>query len=292
MTEPIGEPTSNDPEPALNKTRDNVEIKKITNEEASAENPKQPAPSPEEQTQNLEKEIQIKKQEAERLTGTIIITKAEIENMREKLGLPPTKEEPPNILSDKKRIEVLQKEQADLEKQKEGLSGQQKGKINPENKITEKERREFAEEISVSFERLSDEVQSLEDTLRSNKFNRLSFNADDFRAIVTDGSIDFKKALLALDGLQINLKKDFTPKDQRDRASIEPHNFRRVMDALDKITGAIITLQNKVNERPAIENETQAKELSKSLSKTKNVARKKTDDIEEFRTVLRRFLNR
>jgi len=81
--------------------------------------------SPEEQLKNLESEIESRRQEMTRLTKSIEGTKSKLNEAREKLGLPPTEEEPPSIFSEKEKLEKLKAEQESLEKQKKELISKQ-----------------------------------------------------------------------------------------------------------------------------------------------------------------------
>ncbi len=76
---------------------------------------------PEEQLINIDDGIRAKQQEIKKLTDLTEGTKAELDEARKKLELPPTEEETPNALSYKKKLEKLQAEQKILEKQKEEL---------------------------------------------------------------------------------------------------------------------------------------------------------------------------
>jgi hypothetical protein len=86
--------------------------------EVSAEEQK---PSAGEQLKGLQATIETKQQEIEKLTGSSKKTEIELKEAREQLGLPPVKNESPNILADKKTLEKLQAEQELLKKQKQEL---------------------------------------------------------------------------------------------------------------------------------------------------------------------------
>jgi len=104
------------------------ELEKLKTEQGTEQEQEMEKPelSPEEQLKNLEGEMEARQEEMTRLTESIERTKARLNEVREKLGLPPTEEEPPSTLSEKDRLEKLRTEQKTLEKQKEELISQQK----------------------------------------------------------------------------------------------------------------------------------------------------------------------
>lgn len=120
------------------------ELEKLKAEEGKEEKPEL---SPEEQLKNLESEVEAKQQEITRLTESIEGTKARLNEAREKLGLPPTEEDPPSVLSEKERLEKLQAEQEALEKQKEELISQQE----KEMLIREEKEKIFQEKLNELF---------------------------------------------------------------------------------------------------------------------------------------------
>jgi hypothetical protein len=192
--------------------------------------------------------------------------------------------------------EQLKKDTVDLKKVRETL-----GIIQPEKSDTqdavidttpERIQREFQKEFGKSISRLSGEIQEFEDGLKLNKFNRISFQSEGLRTAVTDESVDFQKTIQEIDNLQMNLKKDFMPRNDRDRLSIEPYNFTRTIDSLDRLKGSLIGLRSKIDKRPVTDNETDTKRLSESLTKAINTARRKMDDMEEIQTALRRYTGR
>ena len=82
----------------------------------------------EEQLGDLAHEAEVKQQQVPPLTQSIEGTKAQLSEIRQKMGLPQPNEEPPSVLSDQKRLEELQAEQKALKKQQEELKGQQEKK--------------------------------------------------------------------------------------------------------------------------------------------------------------------
>ena len=132
------------------------ELEKLKTEERpeQEQEAEKPELSPEEQVKNLEGELETRQQEITRLTESIEGTKAKLNEAREKLGLPPTEEEPPSVSSEKDRLEKLQAEQEALEKQKEELINQQeKERLVREEK--EKILQEKLDELFKEFEALS-----------------------------------------------------------------------------------------------------------------------------------------
>ncbi len=83
-------------------------------------------------TQTLSRSLVQMKQKFEELAsekafwaGVSKDAKSQINEIREKMGLPPSEEEPPSVLSDKEKLEKLRAEQEALEKRKEELISQQ-----------------------------------------------------------------------------------------------------------------------------------------------------------------------
>lgn len=94
-----------------------------------------PELSPEEQRKNIGTAIETNQQGADRLNKSVEGDKTRLNEIREKLGLPPTEEDPQSVLHNKKRLEELQDERSALEKQKEKLiSQQEKEKLIKEEK--------------------------------------------------------------------------------------------------------------------------------------------------------------
>ncbi len=113
-----------------------------------------PELSPEEQLKNLEGEAEMKQQEIARLTESVAGTKVRLNEAREKLGLPPTEEDPPSVFSEKDKLEKLQTEQKTLDKQKEEIiSQQEKERMIREEK--EKILQEKIDELFKEFEGLT-----------------------------------------------------------------------------------------------------------------------------------------
>lgn len=113
-----------------------------------------PELTPEEQLKNLEGEAAGKQEEMTRLSESIEGTKSALNAAREKLGLPPTEEDPPSISGSKDKLEKLKAEQEGLEKQKEELiSQQEKERLIREEK--EKILQEKLDEVFKEFEGLN-----------------------------------------------------------------------------------------------------------------------------------------
>jgi hypothetical protein len=101
------------------------ELEKLKVEKEQRQEQEKPELSPEEQLKNLEGEMESRQQEMTRLTESIERTKSKLNEVREKLGLPPTEEEPPSTFLEKEKLEKLKAEQEALEKQKKELVSQQ-----------------------------------------------------------------------------------------------------------------------------------------------------------------------
>lgn len=142
------------------------ESEKIKTEAVLGQEVGQPELSLDEQLGNLESEKEVRQQEMISLTESIDGTKLKINEAREKLGLPPTAEEPPSIQSEKDKLEKLKAEQELLEKQKEELiSQQEKEKLIREEK--EKILQEKLDGLFKEFEVLN--PQDLESIFKSGK---------------------------------------------------------------------------------------------------------------------------
>ena len=130
------------------------ELKKLKVEEGQEQKPEKPELSPEEQLKNLEGEGEARQQEITRLTESVEGTKAKLNEVRERFGLLPTKEDSPSISSEKDKMEKLKAEQEVLEKQKEELiSRQEKERLIREEK--EKILQEKLDEVFKEFEGLN-----------------------------------------------------------------------------------------------------------------------------------------
>ena len=130
------------------------ELKKLKAEEGQEQELEKLELSSEEQIKNLEGEVKAKQEEMIRLSESIEGTKSDLNATRERLGLPPTEEEPPSIFSEKNKLEKLKAEQETLEKQKEELvSQQEKERLIREEK--EKILQEKLDELFKEFEALN-----------------------------------------------------------------------------------------------------------------------------------------
>lgn len=142
------------------------EIERLRVDEKREQKAEGPALSPEEQLKKLENEIKVRQQEMARLIESIEGTKIKLNQAREKLGLPPTEEEPPSTFSEKDKLEKLKAEQEALEKQKEELvNRQEKERLIREEK--EKILQEKLDELFKEFEALS--PRDLESISKSGK---------------------------------------------------------------------------------------------------------------------------
>lgn len=130
------------------------ESKKIKAEEGQEQMIEEPALSPEDQLKNLEGEAEATQQEITRITESVEGTKAQLNEAREKLGLPPTEEDPPSVSSEKDKLEKLKSEQEGLKKQTaELVSKQEKERLIREEK--EKILQEKLNEMFKEFEGLN-----------------------------------------------------------------------------------------------------------------------------------------
>ncbi len=130
------------------------ELEKLKAEEGQEQVAEEPELSPEEQLKNLEGEAKAKQEEITRLSESVEGTKSALNAAREKLGLPPTEEDPPSVFSEKDKLEKLKAEQEGLEKQKEELiSQQEKERLIREEK--EKILQEKLDEVFKEFEGLN-----------------------------------------------------------------------------------------------------------------------------------------
>jgi hypothetical protein len=237
--------------------------------------------------QSIADEIQSRQNKIEQLTGLIETTNTDLQKEREKLGLPPITEEPPNVLADRKKIEQLKTEQEALE----ATQIKPQNEAEQKNETQKRVEKEFTIEIGRSLVRLSSEIEEFESTLKNNKFNPIPFHAEEFRTTVTDESVDLGMVTRAFTDLYTAMRKDFMPSDDEDKLSIEPYNFSRVIDSLDELRGVIIGLKKQINERPS-EDEKINQELSSSITKVVNTIRTKMDNLEDSKTTLRRLKER
>lgn len=114
----------------------------------------QPNLSQEDQLKNSREKVQARQQEINRLNKSVEGTKAKLNEVREKLGLSPTGEDPPSVFSENDRLKKLKGEQEALEKQQEELiSQQEKEKLIREEKV--KILQEKLDELFEQFEGLN-----------------------------------------------------------------------------------------------------------------------------------------
>lgn len=167
-------PNLNNPEVSLNEAVGNIEAGKkeipMTPEELGkieVEGGKEEKPelSPEEQMGQLLEGTADKEEEITRLAKSIADTKTKLNVAREKLGLSPSEEEPPSTLSARGRLEKLQTEKEELERQKEELiSQQEKERLIREEK--EKILQEKIDELRTKIE-IKDDERDLVRTFKS-----------------------------------------------------------------------------------------------------------------------------
>lgn len=127
------------------------ELEKLKTDEGQEQGAGKPKLSLEEQLKNLEYKMGTRQQEMVKLAELIEGTKTQLNEAREKLGLPPTEEEPPSTFFEKDKLEKLKAEQVALEKQKEELISQQ-----------EKERLIRAEKEKILQEKLDELFKEFE----------------------------------------------------------------------------------------------------------------------------------
>lgn len=110
--------------------------------------------STEDQLKNLTRESETRQEGISRLTSSVETTKIKLNEAREKLGLPPTEEDPPSVLLEKDRLDKLKTEQNTSEKQREELvSKQEKEKLVKDEK--EKILQRKLDELFKEFEALT-----------------------------------------------------------------------------------------------------------------------------------------
>ncbi len=127
---------------------------KLQVEKGQEQGAEKPELSPEEQIEQMSKDIEVKQEEMARLSESIEGKKSALNAAREKLGLPPTEEDPPSVFSEKDKLEKLQAEREALEKQKEELISQkEKERLIKEEK--EKILQEKLDELFKEFEGLN-----------------------------------------------------------------------------------------------------------------------------------------
>lgn len=203
-----------------------------------------------------------------------------------------------NIKADEiKQVEIKEvqqkKDEEELRKVRQELGMPIQGaNEDPERAVLEAKKKGFEVDVGKSFGRLSAELQQFHDDLRLNKFGQVQFPIDDLNTIGRGDSVDFKKATEVFDSLQATFKKDFMPRDDKEKSSIESHNFRRVTDSLDGLKRNMIGMRSKIEKRPLLDNETDVEKASESLRRVIVMTQRKMDDIEEAEAALRRYSKR
>ena len=89
-----------------------------------------------------------------------------------------------------------------------------------------------------------------------------------------------------------NLKRDFMPKGERERLSIEPHNFTTILDSLDQLRGVFTGLRSKIDKRPSPDTTPELTQVSTDIGRITASIRTKMDMLEEAHTALRRYHER
>jgi hypothetical protein len=156
-----------------------------------------------------------------------------------------------------------------------------------EQKTQERIESAHIEDIRKATGQLSAEIQSLEDVLRSNGFYPIVFDAESINAIVAN-ELDVGKVRVFLGDLLTNLRKDFMPRSEAQKLSIEPYQFQRLLDSLDELKSTFVGLRNLINKRPNIVNP-QLKILSEDVKKIITVIALKMDSVEEIHSTLRNY---
>ncbi len=109
------------------------ELEEEEEEEISEPSPSEEEPKKEPKAEDSENEADTQEQEAARLAETIEQTKAQINEARKTLGLPPIEKEIPSTSLEEERLEELRTELTELEKQKsKGLREEFLGALNEE----------------------------------------------------------------------------------------------------------------------------------------------------------------
>ena len=135
-------PNVNTPELNPNETGVNVDIEKKPEVRLT----------PAEQLKNIENEVEIRRQEIIKLTESTKETRSKLDEARENLGLPPTEDDPQDVLLNKERLEKLKAEQDDLEKQREEIITRQE----KEELIKKEKEKILQEKIDELFEEFAE----------------------------------------------------------------------------------------------------------------------------------------
>lgn len=120
--------------------------------QVSQERPAHPAEhlttlNPEERLEELQNKTQIGQQEISRLTQQVESTKAQLNKLREAMGLPPTEEDVPSTASELEKLQELQAEQEALVREREQLLRDERERL-----IREAKQNILQEKIDALFE--------------------------------------------------------------------------------------------------------------------------------------------
>jgi len=185
----------------------------------------QPELSTEEQLKNLEGNIGDKKEEINKLTKSIDDTKGNLNEIRASLGLAPEENDPQSVLSGKDRLEKLQNEQRELDKQREEIITKQE-----KEKLIKQEKEKILQE---KFSNLFKEFEKL--------------NAQDFESIINTGIIlnvgNFESRLIGKLNPE-NIK--FLARIFKEGVKFSPEILKSMPEILNKL--------DEVLEKEAIEN--------------------------------------
>jgi hypothetical protein len=154
----------------------------------------QPVLSTEEQLKNFEETSEAQREEITRLTESVEGTKSKLNEVRESLGLPPTEEDPPSVLSEKEKLEKLKTGQETLEKQKDELISQQ-----------EKEKLIKAEKEKILQEKINGLFNEFEALQASGKFEGILKGEANFES-KSMGSLNPENAKVLAKAFQEGIK--------------------------------------------------------------------------------------
>jgi hypothetical protein len=160
--------------------------------------------------------------------------------------------------------------------------------VNLKEKIENNDNRR----LNDSFRVLSAHLSDFQGSLKGNRFNSVSFDSDGLKRIGDMEAFDPKKASEIIQGITRNFKRDFLPESSKDRMSIEMFNFTRVIESIDELRNRFIKLRSSVRDGKHPDNESDYEELARDISNLINVMRRKTDDLGEALSALRRLRGR
>ena len=225
--------------------------------------------TPEEQIKNLEGEVETRQQEITRLTESVEGTKAKLNEAREKLGFPPTEEEPPSVFSEKEKLEKLKAEQETLEKQKEELiSQQEKERMIHEEK--EKILQEKIDELRTKIE-IKDNEQDLIRAFEYSSTNGREIYGEGRRVEETFLETDPSKSVLI-----------FFKEGKIDKIIAGPEaNVDEIIETLTKDENFEADLTQKAEQRVGERLEEEKKKIEEEQKKGKKPAEQKPEEKPE-----------